>query len=31
VHYAYPVARMSDHAALAATFELVRPKPASAR
>ncbi len=31
VHYAYPVARMSDHAALAATFELARPKPASAR
>jgi endonuclease/exonuclease/phosphatase family metal-dependent hydrolase len=30
VHYAYPVARMSDHAALAATFELARPKvPAS--
>ncbi len=31
VHYAYPVARMSDHAALAATFELERQKPASAR
>ena len=31
VHYAYPVARMSDHAALAATFELVRPKPAGSR
>jgi endonuclease/exonuclease/phosphatase family metal-dependent hydrolase len=31
VHYAYPLARISDHAALAATFELVRPKAASAR
>jgi endonuclease/exonuclease/phosphatase family metal-dependent hydrolase len=31
VHYAYPVARMSDHAALAATFELARPRPASVR
>jgi len=26
VHYAYPLARLSDHAALAATFELVRPR-----
>jgi endonuclease/exonuclease/phosphatase family metal-dependent hydrolase len=24
VHYAYPVARLSDHAALAATFDLDR-------
>ena len=24
VHYAYPLARLSDHAALAATFELAR-------
>jgi endonuclease/exonuclease/phosphatase family metal-dependent hydrolase len=24
VHYAYPLARLSDHAALAATFELSR-------
>jgi endonuclease/exonuclease/phosphatase (EEP) superfamily protein YafD len=31
VHYAYPVARMSDHAALAATFELARPKVLTAR
>jgi endonuclease/exonuclease/phosphatase family metal-dependent hydrolase len=26
VHYAYPLAKISDHAALAATFELVRGK-----
>ncbi len=26
VHYAYPLARLSDHAALAATFELERPR-----
>jgi len=26
IHYAYPLARLSDHAALAATFELVRPR-----
>ena len=31
VHYAYPLARMSDHAALAATFELARPKAPAAR
>jgi endonuclease/exonuclease/phosphatase family metal-dependent hydrolase len=29
VHYAYPLERLSDHAALAATFELVRPRPSS--
>ncbi len=28
VHYAYPFARLSDHAALAATFELERARPA---
>jgi endonuclease/exonuclease/phosphatase family metal-dependent hydrolase len=27
IHYAYPLARLSDHAALAATFELVRQRP----
>jgi endonuclease/exonuclease/phosphatase family metal-dependent hydrolase len=27
VHYAWPSARMSDHAALAATFELTPPRP----
>ena len=26
VHYAYPLARLSDHAALAATFELERER-----
>jgi endonuclease/exonuclease/phosphatase family metal-dependent hydrolase len=31
VHYAYPLARLSDHAALAATFELSRARPASTR
>ncbi|MGH8713348.1 MAG: endonuclease/exonuclease/phosphatase family protein [Casimicrobiaceae bacterium] len=29
VHYAYPLARLSDHAALAATFELARSSAAS--
>ena len=29
VHYAYPLARLSDHAALAATFELSRSSAAS--
>ncbi|HKE42107.1 MAG TPA: endonuclease/exonuclease/phosphatase family protein [Casimicrobiaceae bacterium] len=29
IHYAYPLARLSDHAALAATFELVRPRPST--
>jgi len=31
VHYAYPLARLSDHAALAATFELERAARASPR
>jgi endonuclease/exonuclease/phosphatase family metal-dependent hydrolase len=31
VHYAYPLARLSDHAALAATFELERPRRETAR
>ena len=31
VHYAYPLARLSDHAALAATFELERSQPARRR
>jgi endonuclease/exonuclease/phosphatase family metal-dependent hydrolase len=31
VHYAYPLARLSDHAALAATFELDRPARGTAR
>ena len=31
IHYAYPLARLSDHAALAATFELGRARSASAR
>ena len=30
VHYAFPSARMSDHAALAATFEVRRRRRASA-
>jgi endonuclease/exonuclease/phosphatase family metal-dependent hydrolase len=29
VHYAYPLARVSDHAALAATFELTRSSAVS--
>ena len=29
VHYAYPLARLSDHSALAATFELVRTRSRS--
>jgi endonuclease/exonuclease/phosphatase (EEP) superfamily protein YafD len=29
VHYAYPLARLSDHAALAATFDLTRSSVAS--
>jgi endonuclease/exonuclease/phosphatase family metal-dependent hydrolase len=31
VHYAYPLARLSDHAALAATFELARSLRGTAR
>jgi len=31
VHYAYPLARLSDHAALAATFEVVRGKAEKSR
>jgi endonuclease/exonuclease/phosphatase family metal-dependent hydrolase len=31
VHYAYPLARLSDHAALAATFELERPARGTTR
>jgi endonuclease/exonuclease/phosphatase family metal-dependent hydrolase len=31
IHYAYPLARLSDHAALAATFELGRARSTSAR
>jgi endonuclease/exonuclease/phosphatase (EEP) superfamily protein YafD len=31
IHYAYPLARLSDHAALAATFELGRARFASNR
>jgi len=31
VHYAYPLQRLSDHAALAATFDLERSARASAR
>ncbi len=29
VHYAYPLARLSDHAALAATFDLGRQRAAT--
>jgi endonuclease/exonuclease/phosphatase family metal-dependent hydrolase len=31
VHYAYPLARLSDHAALAATFEVSRGKDSASR
>jgi endonuclease/exonuclease/phosphatase (EEP) superfamily protein YafD len=31
VHYAYPLARLSDHAALAATFEVSRGRDSAPR